>query len=94
MGEAKKRVGLGVGLGVGVLLLAALGALAVLLGKERKCRRDLMKRADGVLSSGDGRGVGDGLIGYGKDGDWHEMPGRDRVNEMAGTEGRRELSGT
>lgn len=91
--EAKMRVGLGIGLGMGLPLLAALAGLAVLLRRQTRLNRELRERVGGAFSGGDGKGSGGGgMTGYEKRGVWHEMPGSDSVNEMAGTEGRRELS--
>lgn len=87
------RVGLGVGLGVGVPLLAALGAVAVLLGRERRSSGELRKQAGKMSSGGDEKAVDGGWSGHSNDDTRNEMPGGDRINEMAGTDGREELSG-
>lgn len=85
------RVGLRVGLGVGLPLLAALGVLAVLLGRERRRSRKSRERADGALPGGGGKGVLGGSTRYDKVGAGHKMTGDDSINEMAAMQERREL---
>jgi len=89
--EVNKAVGLRVGLGLGLPLLAALGALSLLLRRARRRSRKSRERADGALPGGGGKGVVGGPTRYDKVGSWHEMTGGDSINEMAGTGESREL---